>query len=128
FVVDEKGAKAAFSWQHPSPKVAFEWGTTRKKDRKVLELDQFMEVKGWKAMGNRLTTQPLLGAELLNPLLGEELTDEEKGRVENLQEDIWHEHEVPEPTKSAKGGSSSKRGGGQGKSGTRSGGEQQKLF
>jgi topoisomerase-4 subunit A len=128
FVVDEKGAKAAFSWQHPSPKVAFEWGTTRKKDRKVLELDQFMEVKGWKAMGNRLTTQPLLGAELLNPLLGEELTAEEKGRVENLQEDIWHEHEVPEPTKSAKGGSSSKRGGGQGKSGTRGGGEQQKLF
>jgi len=148
FVADEKGAKAAFSWQHPSPRVAFEWGTVRKKDRKVVDLDQFMDIKGWKAMGNRLTTQPLLGAELLNPLLLEELSAEELHRVEDLREDIWRTEKVPDPSISSKavgiyrlggqGKSGSGKSGktasdksgksGSGKSGKSGGGQQQKLF
>jgi topoisomerase-4 subunit A len=132
FVAEEKGSKAAFAWQHPSPRVAFEWGTARKKDRKILDLDQFMDIKGWKAMGNRLTTHPLLGAELLNPLLSEDLSPEAKDRVEELREDIWHEEVVPALSKTTKGGGSSHTGakGNSGKSGKgkSGGGEQQKLF
>jgi topoisomerase-4 subunit A len=126
FVSEEKGAKAAFAWQHPSPKVAFEWGTARKRDRKILDLEQFMDVKGWKAMGNRLTTQTLWSAELLNPLLGEELSADAKNRVEDLRGDIWHEEEVPAPSKSTKGNPT--KGKGKGKSSSTGGGEQQKLF
>ena len=122
FVSEDKGAKAAFAWQHPSPRVAFEWGTTRKKDRKVLDLEQFIEVKGWKAMGNRLTPSPLLGAELLNPWGAEELTDEEKSMVEKNKKDIWTEEKIgPPPSKGRKATNKSK-------SGSNGTGEQQKLF
>jgi len=128
FVSEGKGAKAAFAWQHPAPRVAFEWGTTRKKDRKVLELDQFIEVKGWKALGNRLTPLPLLGAELLNPIGVEDLTEDEKTMVEKNRQDIWTEEKVgPPPPKGRKAGATGKGNSGS-KGGSGSGGEQQKLF
>lgn len=87
-----------------------------------MELEQFIEVKGWKAMGNRLTPLPLLGAELLNPWGAEDLTDEEKSMVEKNKKDIWNEEKIgPPPSKGRKAGNKPKAG----SSGP---GEQQKLF
>jgi hypothetical protein len=91
-------------------------------------LDQFIEVKGWKALGNRLTPLPLLSAELMNPLGVEDLTEDEKSMLEKNRQDIWNEEKVgPPPAKGRKAAAKGKGGPGA-KGGSGSGGEQQKLF
>jgi len=126
-VSEDKGSKAAFACQHPSPKVALEWGTTRHKDRKVLELEQFIEVKGWKAMGNKVTQQALLGVELLNPLEHESLNEEDQAVVEEQAQDLWRD-EVPQEPKGRPSVTGNSTGKPSKKSNTKSGGGQQTLF
>jgi hypothetical protein len=126
-VSEDKGSKAAFACQHPSPKVALEWGTTRHKDRKVLELEQFIEVKGWKAMGNKVTQQALLGVELLNPLEHESLNEEDQAVVEEQAQDLWRD-EVPLEPKGRPSVTGNSTGKPSKKSNTKSGGGQQTLF
>jgi len=54
FISEHKGSKLSYVSIHPEPEVEVHTKTKEGKDMETLRLDEFIDVKGWKAMGNRL--------------------------------------------------------------------------
>ncbi len=76
FIAEEKGAKVALVSLQAEPLVEIEIGSKKSKEKSELNLREFIDVKGWKAIGNKLTADNLLSAKLVS--------------------DEQNEHEVPE--------------------------------
>lgn len=94
FISESKGSKLLFAnfGKESTIKATFKDG--RKHEEKELDLTELIEVKGWKAMGNKFPLQTLLTAELV---------EEEKEAaaapvvdLEKLKSDIIHEVENEE--------------------------------
>jgi len=66
FISEEKGAKMAFASQLAEPIVEVETGNKKTKEKQEINLREFIDVKGWKALGNRLTTDNLLSVKLIS--------------------------------------------------------------
>ena len=66
FVAEEKGAKMVFVSSRDNLLVEVITGTKRKKERQEANLTSFIDVKGWKAIGNKFTTEPVLEVNLLS--------------------------------------------------------------
>jgi topoisomerase-4 subunit A len=66
FIAEDKGAKLAFIDYRDDLLVQLTTGTKKKSETQEVNLSQFIDVKGWKAMGNKLTTEPLLEVKLLS--------------------------------------------------------------
>ena len=84
YIGEEKGCKLIFVTTFKEPEVEVLIGK-KKADakRQKIKLNEFIEVKGWKAIGNKIASNDLLGVTLLN-------TEDE------VEED--DEHEVPPTT------------------------------
>jgi topoisomerase-4 subunit A len=65
FVAEEKGAKMVFVSSRDNLLVEVITGTKRKKESQEVNLTEFIDVKGWKAIGNKFTTEPVLELKLL---------------------------------------------------------------
>lgn len=66
FIAEDKGAKLAFIDYRDDLLVQLTTGTKKKSETQEVNLSQFIDIKGWKAMGNKLTTEPLLEVKLLS--------------------------------------------------------------
>jgi len=74
FINDSSGSRLGLITSLPEPEILFAVKEKGGKEEYTLRLDQFIDVKGWKAQGNRLTADPIVGKiKLLNP---EEALDE----------------------------------------------------
>ena len=54
FISDSSGSKLYFATGAPDPVVQYSYKTGGKKKEEILNLSEFIDVKGWKAMGNKL--------------------------------------------------------------------------
>ncbi len=66
FLTDHKQSKLYVASVHPQPEIAYAWREKREKMEKTVRLDQFIDVKGWKSLGNRLHDGKLLSVKELN--------------------------------------------------------------
>ena len=68
FISDSAGSKLYFASSHPDPVITYSYKTGGKKREESLKLSEFIDVKGWKAMGNKLGEWKILSikSELLN--------------------------------------------------------------
>ncbi|MCB0662455.1 MAG: DNA gyrase/topoisomerase IV subunit A [Saprospiraceae bacterium] len=55
FISDEKGSSLLFVSTDMNPVVAYEYKKGKEKHEETLDLAEFIDVKGWKALGNKLT-------------------------------------------------------------------------
>ncbi|HEX5625612.1 MAG TPA: DNA gyrase/topoisomerase IV subunit A [Saprospiraceae bacterium] len=61
FVTDHKDSKVYFATTHPNPEVLFSYKRRKERMDEILTINEFVEVKGWKAIGNRIEDLPLIG-------------------------------------------------------------------
>ncbi len=66
FLTDHKQSKLYFASVHPQPEISYAWREKREKVEKTVRLDEFIDVKGWKSLGNRLYDGKLLSVKELN--------------------------------------------------------------
>jgi topoisomerase-4 subunit A len=76
FISEEKGSRLELVTNKGSQKIIVHYNVNRKDARRLDEfiLDDLIEVKGWKALGNKLSTQKVRKVELLN---GQEIKPKE---------------------------------------------------
>lgn len=60
FISESSGAKLYYASTHPTPKVKYSYKTGGEKKEEVLDFAEFIDVKGWKALGNRLIDHKIL--------------------------------------------------------------------
>ncbi len=63
FISDASGSKLAFASALPAPQISFQVALQgRQKETVTVDLAEFIDVKGWKAMGNRLDRRKIVGS------------------------------------------------------------------
>jgi topoisomerase-4 subunit A len=69
FISDESGSKLVVATTHPKPEIGFKVTTPgkRTKENVKLELSSFIDVKGWRALGNKLDRRKVSSVEELTP-------------------------------------------------------------
>jgi topoisomerase-4 subunit A len=72
FISETKGSKLYYASTDIDPVIVFSYKTGGKKLEKQLNLADFIEVKGWKALGNKLIEFKVLSVKKLNKKLGPE--------------------------------------------------------
>lgn len=60
FISEHKDSKLYFASTHPNPEVLFSYKRKNEKIEEILTLNEFVDVKGWKAIGNKIEDIPLL--------------------------------------------------------------------
>lgn len=65
YINESEGSKLLFVTEKPEPKVLVKYSRTTLEDQQ-LDLAEFIDVKGWKATGNRLTTEKVRKVELVS--------------------------------------------------------------
>ena len=102
FLIEQIGNKTSFISEHensqleivstdwlPQIELTFSKIKGKEKDNEIYSLEEFIAVKGMKAIGNRLTTHKVKSIDLLDPLPFEEAEEE-------VEEDITFEEDVDE--------------------------------
>ena len=80
FISEENGSKLVFATTYPKPEISFKVitpGKGRAKEEVKLELSAFIDVKGWRALGNKLDRRKVSTVKELTPKLIEK-TDTER--------------------------------------------------
>lgn len=75
FIADGRGSKLVLATMEPHPKMKITTGNKKTGfETKEIELSEFVDVRGWKAMGNKIAENDVQSAELLEPeIAGEEI-------------------------------------------------------
>lgn len=60
FIGDSKNSKLYYATTHPQPEVLFSYKKKRETIEEILVLNDFVDVKGWKAIGNKIEDCPLV--------------------------------------------------------------------
>jgi len=60
FISDHKDSKLYFVSTHKNPEVLFSYKRKNEKIDEILTLNEFVDVKGWKALGNKIEDLSLL--------------------------------------------------------------------
>ncbi|MDQ3142964.1 MAG: DNA gyrase/topoisomerase IV subunit A [Bacteroidota bacterium] len=60
FISDHRESKLYWASTHPNPEVLFTYKKRNEKVDEILTLNEFVDVKGWKALGNRIEDKALL--------------------------------------------------------------------
>ncbi|MEJ6736380.1 MAG: DNA gyrase/topoisomerase IV subunit A [Flavobacteriales bacterium] len=102
FLIEQIGNKTSFISEHensqleivstdwlPQIELSFSKIKGKEKDNEIYSLEEFIAIKGMKAIGNRLTTHKVKSIDLLDPLPFEEAEEE-------VEEDITFEEDVEE--------------------------------
>ena len=66
FISDHKQSKLYYASVHPKPEVEVAYRVKRAKETQVVQLASFIDVKGWKALGNKLHDGKLISVKELN--------------------------------------------------------------
>ncbi|MCZ2100681.1 MAG: DNA gyrase/topoisomerase IV subunit A [Chitinophagales bacterium] len=66
FISDTNGSKLNLATLRKNPIVKFAYKAGKTKEEKEVDLVEFIDVKGWKAMGNRLVDNKLTDIEIIN--------------------------------------------------------------
>jgi len=102
FISEGRGAKLLLASTFENPEIEYSYKNGRgAKVTETLALAEFIDVKGWKANGNKLTTDKVLSAKLLSPIKGEfgvKVKVEDKIEVEvesrEVEEEVEDKFEV----------------------------------
>jgi topoisomerase IV subunit A len=95
FLTDHKDSRLLFATTETNPQVRYSMKLKNKKMQGELNLAEFIEVKGWKALGNKLSDQKLSEVELIAPVVKPDLAPE----PEKLQTGDSIEFDVDPQTK-----------------------------
>jgi topoisomerase-4 subunit A len=76
FLTDHKDSRLLFATTETNPQVRYSMKLKNKKMQGELNLAEFIEVKGWKALGNKLSDQKLSEVELIAPVVKPEFAPE----------------------------------------------------
>ena len=60
FITEHKDSKVYYATTHPNPEVLFSYKRKKEKFDEILTINEFVDVKGWKAIGNRIEDIPLI--------------------------------------------------------------------
>lgn len=60
FIGENKASKLYFATTHPDPEVLFTYKRKKENIDEILTIREFVDVKGWKAMGNKIEDIPLV--------------------------------------------------------------------
>ncbi len=60
FITEHKDSKVFFATTHPNPEVLFSYKRKKEKIDEILTINEFVDVKGWKAIGNRIEDVSLI--------------------------------------------------------------------
>lgn len=60
FITDHKNSKLYYVTTHPEPEVLFSYKQRKERMDEILSVHQFVDVKGWKAIGNKIEDVPLI--------------------------------------------------------------------
>jgi len=66
FITDHKMSKLYLATVHPNPEVEVSYRVKRETQSKIIQLADFIDVKGWKSLGNKLRDGKMTGAKELN--------------------------------------------------------------
>ena len=76
FINDHSRTKLIAATAVPGTKINFYHKVNNERKDEVVELDTFMDVKGWKAIGNKLSDARIMGVKLDKPAPTEEIKEE----------------------------------------------------
>jgi topoisomerase-4 subunit A len=81
FISEEKGSRLWLVTTQKQPQIEYEFRKGKKGpvEKLVADLDMMVDVKGWKAMGNRLCNHPIVSITLLPERPGPEVEQEQQG-------------------------------------------------
>jgi len=65
FITDHRASKVSFATIQEFPTVKYSFMSGGKKEERTLELFDFIEIKGWKALGNKLMDKKILTIDLI---------------------------------------------------------------
>ncbi|MEI2694650.1 MAG: DNA gyrase/topoisomerase IV subunit A [Saprospiraceae bacterium] len=60
FITDHKDSKLYYVTTHPEPEVLFSYKQRKERMDEILTVHQFVDIKGWKAIGNKIEDVPLI--------------------------------------------------------------------
>ncbi|PPK87111.1 topoisomerase-4 subunit A [Neolewinella xylanilytica] len=66
FITDHRQSKLYLATVHPEPEIAYVWRDKRDKKEATEKLAEFIDVKGWKSLGNRLHDGKLISIKEMN--------------------------------------------------------------
>ncbi len=88
FISESKGSKLLFVSSTKSPEVEVTYKEKNKKHTENLKLDDLIDIKGWRAMGNKL---PVQNVQKVDEIKKEEPIEKEKPDLESLKQVIKEE-------------------------------------
>jgi topoisomerase IV subunit A len=89
FINERPSSKLILASTHENPEVELKTTTAKgEKKTEIIKLGDFIEVKGWKASGNKITSDTFKSAKLLSEKIGE--------WIEEVSEEVVSEGKVPE--------------------------------
>lgn len=93
FISEANGSKLFFATAAHPPIVKYTYKADGEKQEVELNLAEFIDVKGWKAMGNKLGEYKVLSAKLLKPAV--------EAQIENVEDEVEEDIEDPKSNKMA---------------------------
>ena len=97
FISDEAGSKLTVITTHPKPEISFKVSTPgkgRAKEEVKLELSSFIDVKGWKALGNKLDRRKVSSVKELSPKVAEKKASVANEKLKTGDQVEWNGKEV----------------------------------
>ena len=67
FISESSGSKLYFATTAPNPKIKYSHKLGGSKQEEELDIESFIDVKGWKALGNKIGEYKVLKVDHLNP-------------------------------------------------------------
>ncbi|MFQ5445704.1 MAG: DNA gyrase/topoisomerase IV subunit A [Saprospiraceae bacterium] len=90
FITEHKSSKLYFATADVNPRILYSFKMKSKKHEAELDLAGFIDVKGWKALGNKLSEYKLLRVKHLNPSMPETTPAEKPAPAQPLQGEKLH--------------------------------------
>ena len=90
FLPETAGTKLYFASMAKSPKIKYSYNVGKTKEEKEVALTEFIDVKGWKALGNRLVDAKLLKVDIIETaeVVEDVETDVNDQEVDIISEDV----------------------------------------
>jgi len=92
FISEDRGSKLEIATTNHGAKIRVKYNTKRKDAKKedIFSLDELIDVKGWKAVGNKLAIQKIESVELLNDIekkydSGDNIKDKKEDQNQNKE-------------------------------------------
>jgi topoisomerase IV subunit A len=85
FLPETAGTKLYFASMAKSPKIKYSYNVGKTKEEKEVALTEFIDVKGWKALGNRLVDAKLLKVDIIETA---EVLDDAESDINDQEVDI----------------------------------------